>query len=248
MILVYPSTSGSSAMRYFLHPLALLSEAAMALGVYLGRLDVVLLGAIAWVGVAAWLGMRAARAGRTESAMDAVSNENRARIAPIQRVVREIEKIAAQKSNNPTIRVIGSESLKEANAILNQSVRLLDARTGILDALKGAPSAERDVEELRSRIGETENDERTALQSALDARILELEHYNRARAALQTIDRNLSQAEAALGEMRARLAVAAAGGTDGTGPDAELRESLERMKALQASFVEAEELAQGEGS
>ncbi len=232
-------------MRYLLHPFALISEAAVVAGIAISRAEWVVLGAIAWLATAAWLGMTEVRS-RAARPVDSVSNNNRSRLLPIQRAHDEIERIVASSGDNPAVKVVGAESLTESKRILDQAVLLLAKRDQLLAALAGRERAQLEVGQLREKIERSgSEEERAALSEALEARSMESAHYAEAEIGLGGIDRRLVQAESALAEMRARLAVAAARPDQATGTSSELEETLGRLRSLAASLDEAQELTVG---
>lgn len=106
--------------------------------------------------------------------------------------------------------------------------------------MAGRTLAEREVEKLQA--WQAEGNEEGAVDSALQARRLELEHYAAGEAAIAGIDSGVRQAEAALSEMKARLEVGLSRQqAEWSATSDELRETIGRMKALGISYDEAEE-------
>ncbi len=233
-------------MRFLLHPAALLCEAALIAGVLFGRFEIAAIGLLGWIGVTAWLAMRQTQSETDRAAELEVSNENRARFAPIKSVCREIDDLVARNAQNPAVKVIGAEARAEADGVLRHAARLLALRDKALKSAHGLHVAKRALSDLESeQAGAGGEEQRSTLESAIEARKVEIAHYGDAEASVERIDAALKQAEAALSELKARIVVAAsepAGIGDGT---SELSESLARVRSLTKSFDEAEQLVTG---
>lgn len=203
-------------------------------------LAVVGLGGLVFSGLM-WSAHRA-RSLRVASSFDEISPNDRVYLRPIRRLRDEIESLVVENAKSPAIKVIGSEAVQEANGILNHSIQLLKTRATLRKVLsqKGDPYSE--INSLQAQIAEAATgEERETLQLALDARKLELSHYGEIEEIVERVDGSITQAQAALSEMKARIAVAAAG-EQGAESSSEIEDTITRLRSLTKSFDEVEEL------
>lgn len=215
-----------------------LVAAGVAIAAFI-RLDVgVLMGVLGVAGLAGQtiFGNRSASLAEAD---DNLSNEDHARLSPLRRLKREIYEIVEGKAGDPTVSVIGKEAMREADRIYDQCAQLLRVRRELNRAFVGRSSAERELRNLEEDLAAAKTEaEKSALASALEARRLEAAHYSEADQALERIEAGLRQAQAALSEMKARLATVSVGDT---GASSELEETLGRLRTLGTSLDEAEE-------
>jgi hypothetical protein len=206
-----------------------------------------ILAVVGWIGSIAVLSIKQTNTGRAADPLDSVRNEDRSRLAPVRKLQAEIEKVVADNSSNVAVKVIGAEALTESNRIVDQCVRMLNLRAELSRATAGKSEAERGIAALEAqKAAATSDQERATLDSALAARRLEADHYAGASGTLERIDAGLAQAQAALSEMKSRLAMAAAGGSSAEDHEGELADTISRLKTLGASLDEAEQMAQGQ--
>ena len=178
---------------------------------------------------------------RLESGLDVLAPPDRSQLAPVRRLLQEIEALVAAHRGSPSIAVIGPEAVTEARHVHEQCVRLLKLRREMRRALADAGSVAGEIASLEQRLSVSKIEgERAALESALDARRLEGSHFAKMEDVLATVEGGLVQAQAALSEIKARLSVAAAEDRVGEGAGDELREALGRVRALSKGFEEAE--------
>ena len=170
--------------------------------------------------------------------------QERTHLSPIRRLRADIEKLTTDAQSD-AVRMIAKEDLDEADSIIAQTVKMVSARSDILKALAAEPTASRESEELRSSLETANADETATLESALQSRERESAYYAKLRKSLERIDATLKQAEAGLAEMKAKLAVSAAVPVETDETDNNLREGMDRLRALGVSFDEAEQLFQG---
>lgn len=219
-------------------PIWLLPLVGVVGGLLVGRWEIV---AISVVLLVAALGVQFAKRGpgeRQTDPLDLVSNESRSRLAPIRNLRNDIQDLYQKNSGSMVVKVMGAEAMDEAERLVKQSVDLINLRDKLQKTLYQRPVAERAIAEAESMADGADDATKDALQSALDARKLELSHYLQAEDGVKKIDACLAQAVAALSEMKTRLSMAAAGQGE-IGQD-NMRETLSRMRSLSASFDEAE--------
>ena len=230
-------------MNILTRPLPLALAAVAALGLVFGQLEIAVLGAVGWVASLAYYSMRAAAAKRHDSE---ISAEGRRMLRPIKSLREEIAGYVSSFSDRPEISVIGGEALREADALIAHTERLVDVHDDLMKARKGRAAAERELARLRKRtkslVSESESQ---SLRSAVEARETEIERYKTVDAALRRLVSNLQEAEAALSEIKARLASGAVGAqTDSLETD-DLAGMVSRLRTLSTSFDEAEEMMEG---
>ncbi|HMS54536.1 MAG TPA: hypothetical protein PKA27_03975 [Fimbriimonadaceae bacterium] len=183
-----------------------------------------------------------AKALRAASSFDEISPNDRVYLRPIRRLRDEIEALVLENSKSPAIKVIGGEAIQEANGILSHSIQLLKTRASLRKVLsqKGDPNSE--INTLQNQIAEAASgEEKSNLELALNARQLELSHYGEIEGIIDRVDGAITQAQAALSEMKARIAVAAAGDKEGES-SSEIEDTITRLRSLTKSFDEVEEL------
>jgi hypothetical protein len=201
-----------------------------------------LLGILVLVGITMRVTADARQIDYTED-MDA---ESRTLFAPVRRLTNEIEELVAKHGDSAIMRVVGNEAIEESRRIRDQVAKALSVRDDLRKAARDRSTASMQITSLQAQIATEQNlATKESLQGALEARKLELSHYDEVDKAVAGIDSGVKQAQAALSEMKARLSVKASNekaalATD----DDELRETIGRMKTLSISYDEAEQLLQ----
>jgi hypothetical protein len=180
-----------------------------------------------------------------EDIREEMDPESRSLYAPIRRLTDEIEQLVGRHSDSAIMKVVGGEAVDEAKRIRDQVAKALAVRDDLKRAMREKNLAVRDIEDLRSQVESADDVTRPALVSALEAREMELGHYSVVQEAVAKIDSGVTQAQAALAEMKARLSVKASNekATAAT-EDEDLRDTIGRMRSLSISYDEAEELLQ----
>lgn len=184
---------------------------------------------------------------RRSDPLEAVRPENRARIAPIRKLMADIQALVDQHGDDPAIGVIGREAAADSNRVFEQCVRMLAARDALIRASGSRVETDREIARLESLASTASDVERPSLETALAARQKERKHHERARDAVDRIDAQMRQAEAVLSELKTRLTLAA---STAAAPDFEhegLSDTLSRLKSLGDSLDEAVEVLQGQG-
>lgn len=217
--------------------------AAVVLGV-IGQYALAGLALIAWVGILAFGAMKQTSTTRATDPTEEMDADSRALFVPIRRLSNEIEALVEKNGDTALMRTVGTEARDEARRIREQIAHALKIRGELKRALRGRSTAAQEAGDLEAKATEALSDvEREALTSAAEARRLELSHYGTVEQALARIDGGVRQAEAALSEIRARLAVAASGEKAAQADQSDdLRETVSRLKALSLSVDEAEQM------
>lgn len=228
-------------MREFLRPVVVLWIGLAVAGLIMRNPLVFAAGLIGTSYALMSVSMARVRRMRHESGLDALPPQDRSQLAPIRRLQQEIETLVAQHRHSASIAVIGPEAVNEAKHVHEQCVRLLSLRREMRRALSDSNSVAGEIASLEARLaGARSEGERSALESALEARRLEGQHFAKMEEALATVEGGLAQAQAALSEIKARLSVAAAEEQLGAAAGEDLREALGRVRALSKGFEEAE--------
>lgn len=197
--------------------------------------------------VAFFAGLRSTRKLRDADAeTEALRPESRTLLRPIRRLHEEIAALVDGAAKGSSVSMLGQEIVSESKRILDQAGRSLSVRDELVRAGKERYTAEKEVAELEVKLSSAATvAEHEALEGALTARRIELNHYSQIETTVTQIDGSLRQAEAALSEMKARLLVNATGERAAAGSDADLRETIGRVKALSISVDEAEQMLKG---
>jgi hypothetical protein len=201
---------------------------------------------IVLIGVVAVASMRQSATARASDPTEDLNPESRTLFLRIRRLNSDIEQMVERSRSTPAVQYLGKEALTESNRILAQVAQSLKVRQDLKKALSGASLISRDTEALERQISEARTaDEREALEVALQAKKLEVGHYVEIERMLTQIDGGIKQAEAALGEMKARLAVSVTNDKAAEVPEEDIRETIGRMRAITLSVDEAEEILRG---
>lgn len=202
----------------------------------------ILLGLIALV----VFSMRKTASVRQEDLADNMDPDSRALFVPIRRLTREIEELVEKNKSAFVMATVGTEAAQEAKRIRDQVARALIVRGELKRAMRGRSTAAQEIEKLAGKAKDALSEtERQALESAATARQLEMGHYATVEDTIGRIDANVRQAQAALSEIRARLAVRASGEKAERAEQVDdLRDTMGRLKALSITVDEAEQLVQ----
>ncbi len=230
-------------MNPFVRPVPLVLAVAAIAAFVLGQPLLGALGVVMWAGALAVSSIRHSASQRASTDYDeGLSAEGRALLTPSRRLLTEIEEIVAGQPPG-SARALGQEALAESRRIVEGIAHALALRSRLLRSLDREATAEREAARLEAEASLSSSPaEREALESALEARRLEMSHYAEARAALPQIEAGVRQAEAALSEMRARIAVGAVERSEAATSGEDLRETLSRMRALSLSYNEVEDM------
>jgi hypothetical protein len=232
-------------MKALLHPVPIACVVIAIVGAVLGSTITVVLGMVAAIATLALLSARKVQQDVGEDKTANLSPDSRILIKPVKRLVQEIEKIIDDNAASETIRIVGVEAREEAARLLAQVAGSLALRDDLNKSLRGRYQAEKEMGEARMKMEFATEGEKTSLQTAIDARTLELKHYDQIKGHVRQIDVAVTQAEAALAEMKARLSLSASSEKAAMESGDELRETIGRMRSLNESYDEAEQLIRG---
>jgi hypothetical protein len=208
------------------------------IGAFAGSIPFVLLGVVVAFAIFAVSSLAMSKVGHEDEMYDDLSPDSRILIKPLKKIYNEISET---RSISP---YLVKEALDESKRLLQQSTQALLLRDRLVRESRGRYEAEKSIGDLQNRMSSaTSDDEKISLKSALDARNLELGHYEQLKQGVAKIESSVKQAEAAMAEMRARLVSSASAGIAEEGSDP-LREAVGRMQALSTSLSEAQEMLQ----
>jgi len=197
---------------------------------------------VLFVGALAWEGMKANKQ-RPEPHPSELSPESRTLLRPLRELRDAIQQVVDQNQDVAQIKVIGGEALIEADTILKHGLKLVQTRETLKKTLKSKSEATLEVAKLEEKAKNAETDQvRDSLNAAIEARNEEISHYAVAETALKNIDSRLQQAEAALAELKGRLATGAAQARTTELDEDDLTGMVDRLRTLSASFTEAESM------
>lgn len=192
-----------------------------------------------------WGTIRVVRAQRDVLGMDSLSPQDRTLLIPVRRLVEQIDTLVKENKGSPAVAVVGAEAQMESRRLFEQCIRLVELRGKLRRALRD-DGGSADLAALERRLEAAASSERTSLEATVAARRLEAGQYAKMRDAMASAEASLMQAESALSEIKARLAVSSSqDALDEAGGD-ELRDTLGRMRALGKGFEEAEEFLRGQ--
>lgn len=194
-----------------------------------------------------WLTVKNMRQVREMATGEDLSAESRTMYRKVERLYTELQE-TAERNKETASPFVAQEALMEGEKLMRQVSDALKVRDKLKKEAQGQYLAEKGISDLEDRLTTaTSDEERTTLNTAIAARQTELEQYKSIQSTIDKIDSSLHQAEALLGEMRARVASSATGETGEQGVEG-LREAIGRMKALNASVEEIEEITRDSAS
>lgn len=182
------------------------------------------------------MGLMGSSKGRSEDR--AILPQNEVLLARLRKLRAEIATLIDEEKDSPTVQAFGPESLAEADRILSQAARAVEARGKIAKAAFGRADAEAAVARLEQQIAESPPETREALGVALEARRSEVQTYRSIEAKVAAIDARIQEAEAAVAVLRARLAGGIGDERAASSGVEEMRDALGRVKALSLSVEE----------
>src|SRR5579885_177845 len=158
------------------------------IGILLGQVSIVILGVLVGLLIVGITSMRVTQATHSEQIGDDLSADSRILIRPLKKIYAEMEDAASGRSATISP-YIATEALQESKRLLQQSVAALQLRDRLKREGRGEYDAQKSVADLQIRIQDSSSDEeRTSLQSALDARKQEVGHYEMLKQGISKIE------------------------------------------------------------
>jgi hypothetical protein len=212
-----------------------------AYGAFTSEAAIMVLGLVLAVGAMAANAISYSVRNRADDSDQDLSPTSRTMLRPIRVLKQELEDLVAG-TKSETVRVLGLEALEDARHLYGQAVSMLRNRDTLTKNLFNHSTTEAEVSRLEKSLKTAQGDDATALSTTLEARRTEIEHYHRMQEQVGRIDADLKVAEATLSELKTRLTL-----SDGTADRAEersseLKDSMQRLRALSVSFDEADDL------
>lgn len=231
--------------RLFFGPLALLSTGVVAFGAATGNWLVTGFGVFGWVANAVWTGITGQiSAGPHPSELGA---EGRSLLRPLTESRRRLAELADRNRHLPEVSVISEEAVQEADAIIQHATKLIQNRQGVKALLRTRNEAQLSLGRLSREMEQTRSDaERASLQSAMAATQRQIEQYSELERKSDQILAQLRDAQAALASLEADLTSRAASQRMNIDERGELDEMMQRLRSLNRSLEEAEQMEQTE--
>lgn len=190
--------------------------------------------------------IRQGAAVRTTAPEETMDQETRSLYVPVKRYATQIQEFVRDHQASVLVKVVGEEASRESKVVSSQIALLLARRAELRKLTKGKATVVRSLEDIDQRLESAQDSERNSLSKAREATVSQIEHIERAEAAITTIDATVREASAALGEMKARLETGIATEQLDTAGSDELRASIGRLHGLASGYEEAKEfLEQG---
>jgi hypothetical protein len=231
-------------MKPLMHPVPIACLLIAVLSGIMGNLPVMLLSLLAGVASVGLLSARAAQSGRAEHYED-LSAESRILLSPVKKLAADIETIIDTNKDSEVIRIIGAEALTESQKLQAQVAKSLSMRDDLTRTLKGRAVAERAVREAEAKLPSASEEEKESLTTLIQSRTMEIQHYGEIEKQVKRLEVGITQAEAALAEMKARLSLSASSERATSGEGDDLRATIGRMKNLNESYEESAQMIQG---
>ena len=196
-------------------------------------------GAVAAAAVIALVGFALAKARqRNEAVLD---GDLDALGRSLLRRVRQERDALAELSNGMSDSVLAVEALAEANSLYDQSARAAQKRAELRALARAKAKSDFEASGLESKLAAASPAEKPALEEALRAKRSEAEEYGKADRAISGIEAKMHQAAAAIGEVRAQLAVRQGALDQANYESDELSGLVARLRTMSQSYQEAQE-------
>lgn len=227
--------------KYFKNPITLAGVAFLAAGLVFSQFLLVALGMTAVVGGLLHQSFRQAAKADSKEALD-LHPEDRVLLRPFTHMRDDLKKTIENNREHSGVQVVGMEALAEAEELIVRVHNLIVHRRNLRRTLTRRAETEKSINNLNNRLGKaTSQSERDSLEAAIAARTTEKEQYGKVEETIARIDSKISQSEAAMAELQARLAVGATNLAQGSADQGALDDLTNRLKTLATSFEEAEE-------
>jgi hypothetical protein len=156
---------------------------------------------------------------------------------------RDIAGIVEGQKENPTVKVIGGETLQEADALIARAESIVASIDDLKKAAKGLRASEYELQRLEEKVAKSSSeDEKAALADVIEVRKSEVEHFTKVQKALEAGRAKIMEAETALLAIKAQLTSAALGSeTDALDMEG-LAGMVGRLKSLSSSLEEVEQM------
>lgn len=227
--------------KYFKNPISLAGVAFLGLGLVFSQFLFVMFGLTAVVGGLLHQSFKVANEEDSKEALD-LHPDDRILLKPFTKMRDDLRQTIESGKGHSGVQVVGTEALAEAEELIVRVHNLIVHRRNLRRTLGRKSDTNKSIANLNQRLAEaTSQSEKDALQAAIDARTEEKEQYIKVEETIARIDSRISQAEAAMAELQARLSVGATTMAQGSADQGALDDLTTRLKTLATSFEEAEE-------
>ena len=230
--------------KYFTHPFTLGMIALLVAGGILRMWPLLLIGGFGLVGSMALRSMKESSALRD---IDDVSEDSKRLLKPLKSQMEDIEKIIADNSERPIVSVIGKQALQEGQSIVNHADRIVAAYEKLKGTIKAQNAAKVELQDLERRLELAESEaESAALEMAIHAKAKEIERYEFAQEAIDKLESKIREADAAMTEIKARLASTAVAPQAYSLDSGEIEGMVSRLRSLSESFDETQQMLENQ--
>ncbi|HWA82946.1 MAG TPA: hypothetical protein VG820_05915 [Fimbriimonadaceae bacterium] len=231
-------------MKSLLHPVPVACFLIAVAGAIFRNLPMAVLGLLCG---GASMGLLSARKGLpgAASTADALGPEARSLLHPVEKLTGDIGRIRDENGSSQAVQVLGGETLQEANEFLSKAGQALMARERGKRLLRERDAVEKELSTARMRLEFASERERRSLEETIRARTADAERLAEIGRGMKAVEIGLSEAEAALAEVKARLAAMAVGERLADSPREGLRETIGRLRSIASTFPAAEEPSVG---
>ncbi|MCH7902980.1 MAG: hypothetical protein IH944_00260 [Armatimonadetes bacterium] len=221
------------------NPISILFAAIAVIGA-VWYMPLLFAGAVGWLATVAYLSFKQSSRRRHESDLTAAGRQL---IKPLVAARAELDKAVRSGLLRPEFASISQEALREADAIIEQASRRVDAYDGFSRTIKDRKSAEFKLAQLEEKLASQMSDEeRQSLLSAISSWRGVLERYEEIQAGMAKIESTVNSAADAMIDVKDRLLnTGQSSGVEDLDDD-DLPGMVDRLKTLTATIEEADEM------
>lgn len=227
-------------MIRFFGPAQIVALLLAAAGLIFREPPLVIIGAAVWVGMTVIETAKNKPKGRHSTELSA---EARALLRPLQQQRREIASLVDKNLQNPTVKVIGTEALQEADSLISRAESIVVSLDDLTKATKGLRESDYELKRLEEKVAKSSSEEeKAALADVIEVRKSEVEHFGKVQRALESGKAKIMEAETALLAIKAQLTSAALGSESDALDTEGLAGMVGRLKSLSNSLEEVEQM------
>lgn len=223
----------------FLNPVAIVCYGAIAFGIITSAPWI---SALAMAALFGTLVFQTIRKGTRYKHISEFTHQGQALLRPFRAVKADIEKLIALGKKNAVVSTIGKEALEVIDPLIKHAEKLVESHEFLTQMLKIRGSANSELERQKKQLATAEGHMKESLEKSIELREAEIKKYDDIQFAADALARELKSAEIELLEIRARLAKPTAGSLTDDLDTEDLRGMVNRLKTLNTSFDEAEQM------
>ena len=203
-------------------------------------MPLLLVGAVGLLATVAYLSIKQSTKRRHASDLTAASRQM---VKPLIAARAELDQAIRSGLLRPEFASISQEALREADAIIEQVSKRIEAYEGLSRTIKDQKSAEYKLAKLEEKLaGQISDDERQSLQSSISSWRGVLERYEDIQAGMAKIESTVNSAADAMIDVKDRLLnTGQSSGVEDLDDD-DLLGMVDRLKTLTATIEEADEM------